>query len=94
MSTAKQTHNREEIQAWAESNGGVPAIVKNTEKNNHNGGILRIHFPSHSSQDEKFEQIDWDRFFEELESNKLDVLYQEKKADGEDSTFHKFVERN
>jgi hypothetical protein len=92
MSTAKQTHSRQEIQSWAESNGGVPAIVKDTAKNN-SGGVLRIHFPEHSENDDNFEQINWDRFFEELESNNLDLLYQETKADGEDSTFHKFVDR-
>ena len=92
MSTAKQTHNREEIKAWVESNGGVPSIVKGTEKNDE-GGVLRIHFPKHSDSNSNFEEVDWDRFFEELDSNKLDLLYQETKADGEASTFHKFVER-
>jgi hypothetical protein len=92
MSTAKQTHNHKEIQSWAESNGGVPAIVTGTDKKD-KGGLLRIHFPSHSDNNSNFEEIDWDRFFEEFDSNKLDFLYQESKADGEDSTFHKFVER-
>ena len=92
MSKVKQTHSHKEIQSWAESKGGVPSIVKDTDKKGE-GGVLRIHFPAHSNNNNDFEEIQWDRFFEELDSNQLDLLYQESKADGEDSTFHKFVER-
>ena len=92
MSTAKQTHNHTEIKAWVEGQSGVPAIIKNTHTNN-SDGLLRIHFPKHSNDQESFEEISWDKFFEELDANQLDFLYQEEKKSGEDSTFHKFVER-
>ncbi len=92
MSTAKQTHNHATIKAWVEKQGGVPAIIKDTHTQN-SEGLLRIHFPKHSKDNDSFEEISWDKFFEELDSNQLDLLYQEEKQDGEDSTFHKFVER-
>lgn len=56
-------------------------------------GVIRIHFPENSDNDDKFEEIEWDDFFEKFEENKLDFLYQDKKASGETSTFHKFVNR-
>lgn len=92
MSTAKQTHNHAEIKAWVESQGGVPAIIKDTHTDS-SDGLLRIHFPSHSKDNGSFEEITWDKFFEALDDNELDLLYQEEKKSGEDSTFHKFVER-
>lgn len=93
MSSSKQTHNHATIKAWAEEHGGVPAIVADTAKSN-NGGILRIHFPKHSDHSSDLKEIDWDTFFKTFEEEKLDFLYQEKKADGEESTFHKFVARD
>lgn len=93
MSSSKQTHNHATIKAWAEEHGGVPAIVADTAKSN-NGGILRIHFPKHSDHSSDLKEIDWDTFFKTFDEEKLDFLYQEKKADGEGSTFHKFVARD
>jgi hypothetical protein len=55
--------------------------------------VLRIHFPQRSENDQDFEQLSWDDFFKNFDRKKLEFLYQEKKADGEISTFHKFVER-
>jgi len=93
MSTSsKQTNNHEEIKKWAEERGGVPAKIKGTGKGD-DEGVLRIHFPEHSDNDDRFEQISWDDFFEKFDESELDFLYQDKKADGEESTFHKFVER-
>ncbi|KIA88400.1 1,4-alpha-glucan branching enzyme [Pedobacter kyungheensis] len=93
MSSSKQTHNHATIKAWAEEHGGVPAIVADTAKSN-NGGILRIHFPKHSDHSSDLKEIDWGTFFKIFDEEKLDFLYQEKKADGEESTFHKFVARD
>ena len=92
MSSSKQTHNHGTIKAWAEEHGGVPAIVADTAKSS--GGILRIHFPKHSYHSSDLKEIDWDTFFKTFDEEKLDFLYQEKKADGEESTFHKFVARD
>lgn len=90
-SESSTTHDHKKIQKWAEERGGVPAKIKHTGKSE-DEGVLRIHFPKHSHND-SFEEITWEEFFENFDDNKLDLLYQEKKADGETSTFHKFVER-
>lgn len=91
MSTSNQTHDHKVIQKWAEDRGGVPAKVKDTEKNG-DKGVLRIHFPEHS-ESENLEEISWEAFFTDFDKENLDFLYQEKKADGETSTFHKLVDR-
>ncbi|WP_207425530.1 hypothetical protein [Pedobacter sp. SYSU D00535] len=91
-SSSETTHDHKKIQEWAEARGGVPASVKNTGRGD-DEGVLRIHFPDHSDNDDRFEQIEWEDFFEKFEEKKLDFLYQDKKADGEVSTFHKFVAR-
>lgn len=93
MSTSNTTHDHKIIQQWAEERGGVPAKIKGTGKEE-DEGVLRIHFPENSDSDENFEEIGWDDFFENFDNNKLDFLYQDKKADGETSTFHKFVKRS
>jgi hypothetical protein len=91
MSTSNQTHDHDTIQKWAEERNGVPAKVKGTEKNG-DEGILRIHFPENSDSSD-LEEISWEDFFKNFDQEKLDFLYQDKKADGETSTFHKFVNR-
>ncbi|WP_207534286.1 hypothetical protein [Desertivirga arenae] len=92
MSSSQKTHDHKKIQKWAEERGGVPAKIKNTGKDE-DDGVLRIHFPKHSDADDRFEEIPWVDFFQNFDENKLDLLYQDKKADGETSTFHKFVNR-
>jgi hypothetical protein len=91
--SSKQTHDHQEIKEWAEGRGGIPAKIKGTGKGD-DEGVLRIHFPEHSDKDDRFEEIEWDDFFEKFEENKLEFLYQDKKANGEQSTFHKFVSRS
>lgn len=90
MSASKQTHDHQIIKKWAEDRNGVPAKVSGTEKNDE--GILRIHFPEFSKSN-NLEEISWEDFFADFESDQLDFLYQEKKADGEISTFHKLISR-
>ncbi len=92
MSTSKQTNDHDEIRKWAETRGGVPAKVKGTG-NGDDEGILRIHFPANSESNDELEEIEWADFFEKFDSEKLDFLYQEEKADGQTSTFHKLVNR-
>lgn len=91
MSSSNQTHDHNTIKKWVEARKGVPARVKGTEKNG-DEGVLRIHFPSHSDST-NLEEIEWEDFFTDFDKDKLDFLYQDKKADGETSTFHKFVSR-
>jgi len=93
MSSSKQTHNHATIKAWAEKHGGIPAIVADTAKGK-NEGVLRIHFPKHSESKSDWKEIDWDTFFGNFDWNKLDFLYQEEKSAGNESTFHKFINRD
>lgn len=92
MSESQRTTDHQKIKAWAEARGGVPAKIKDTGKQS-SDGVLRIHFPERSNNDEEFEEISWNNLFENFDSNKLDFLYQDEKAGGEESTFHKFIER-
>jgi hypothetical protein len=87
MSSAKQTTDHQKIKEWTESRNGVPTVIKGTEDQEGNG-LLRIHFPQASS-DENFNEISWDKFFDEFDDKKLLFAYQED----EDSTFYKFVSR-
>ena len=91
MSESKKTTDRKAIKRWAEERKGVPAFVKGTENND--SGVLRIHFPEAGNNDENFDKVDWDQFFETFEDKNLAMLYQEEKQNGEKSTFHKFVNR-
>lgn len=90
MSESKQTSDRDTIIKWAEERKGVPSFIKDTESKN--GGVLRIHFPQASDNKEDFEKISWNEFFDVFESRNLTMLYQEKKENGETSTFHKFTD--
>jgi hypothetical protein len=84
-SETRTTTDHEEIRRWAEEHGGQPAVVNGTE-------ILRIDFPGGSGEDD-LQQIPWDEWFDIFDRNQLAFLYQEQKAGGEDSTFHKLVGR-
>ena len=75
MSESKKTTDPKEIQQWAEKHGGVPAIVKGTENDGKGEGVLRIHFPEKSDNDDKFEEISWEEFAREFEKNKLALVY-------------------
>lgn len=89
MSEARQTTNHDEIRRWAESRGGRPATVKDTEHGREHAGVLRIAF----RDDENLEDIDWDEFFDKFDEEALAFLYQEKTKEGKQSRFFKFVER-
>jgi hypothetical protein len=75
MSESKKTTDPKEIQQWAEKHGGVPAIVRGTENDGKGEGVLRIHFPEKSDDDDKFEEISWEEFAREFEKNKLALVY-------------------
>ncbi len=92
MNASGQTHDHNKIRKWAEERGGIPTKIKDTGRAD-DEGVLRIHFPKNSDNNDRFEEISWEDFFENFDENKLEFLYQDKKADGETSTFHKFIER-
>ena len=54
--------------------------------------MLRIDFPGGAGEEE-LETIDWSEWFRKFDESNLAFLYQEKKADGGDSTFFKLVKR-
>ena len=90
MSEGHTTTDHEKIKKWARDRDGMPATVKETEKNGH-AGILRIDF---GPREEGLEEISWDEFFRKFEEARLAFLYQDKTKDGKVSRFHKFVARD
>jgi hypothetical protein len=91
-STSHTTTDHNEIRNWVEGHKGTPASVRTTGSDS-DPGVLRIDFPGGTGTDE-LQHIDWDQWFEKFEDSDLAFLYQEKKSDGEDSTFFKLVNRN
>lgn len=88
--TSTTTTDHETIRRWVEERGGRPATVKGT--GNGDAGLLRIDYPG-EGDDESLQEISWDDFFDKFDKEKLAFLYQEKKADGQESRFSKFVSR-
>jgi hypothetical protein len=91
-SQGASTTDHDEIRRWAEGHDGKPASVRGTGDEN-DPGILRIDFPGGAGEDE-LEQISWDDWFEKFEQQQLAAIIQERKADGEPSTFMKLVKRD
>jgi hypothetical protein len=90
QSTTKKTTDHEEIRRWAEEHGGRPATVRGT--GNGGPGVLRIDFPGGAGEDQ-LEPISWDEWFRKFDDEGLAFVYQDEKADAEDSTFFKLVRR-
>jgi hypothetical protein len=90
-SSSKTTTDHDEIRQWVEAHEGAPSTVRGTG-NGEDAGILRIDFPGGAGED-ALEHIDWDEWFEKFDENNLAFLYQEQKANGDDSTFFKLVSR-
>jgi hypothetical protein len=89
-SQTNTTTDHDEIRRWVEEHGGKPAVVRQTKDDE--GGVLRIDFPGGAGEDE-LEPVSWDEWFEIFDRNRLALLYQDRKAGGEDSTFFKLVRR-
>ncbi|GAA4430347.1 hypothetical protein GCM10023169_33670 [Georgenia halophila] len=85
------TTDHDEIRRWVEAHGGRPASVSGTE-NAEGAGVLRIDFPGGAGTDQ-LDHIGWDEWFAKFDQENLALLYQQEKADGSDSTFHKLVSR-
>jgi hypothetical protein len=90
-SDTRTTTDHDEIRRWVEEHGGKPARVRGTGGGD-DPGVLRIDFPGGAGEDE-LEHISWDEWFQKFDEQNLAFLYQEQKADGEDSTFFKLVSR-
>lgn len=89
----RTTSDHDEIRHRVEEHHGVPATVRSTKGDESAVGVLRFDFPGGSGQ-ESLEHITWDQWFEEFDAEGLSLLYQLKKSDGQDSTFHKIVSRD
>ena len=91
-SDTRQTTDHDEIRRWVEDHDGRPAQVSGTESGDE-AGVLRIDFPGGAGGDD-LETISWDEWFSKFDDAGLALLYQERKADGSDSTFNKLVRRS
>jgi len=91
MALSKTTTDHDEIRKWAESRGAKPAEVSSTAKGSATG-ILRFEFPNAPHHnDGKLQEISWDEFFKKFDQSDLELIYQEKTADGQPSNFNKLV---
>lgn len=91
MALSKTTQDHEEIRRWAEARGAQPAEVASTHRKNE-PGILRFCFPDAPNRnDSSLKEISWEEFFEKFDENNLELVYQEKTADGKISNFNKLV---
>jgi hypothetical protein len=85
---AQTTTDHDEIQKWAESHGGKPAVVRSTHKQK-GVGIIRLEFPKAPHADNAaLEEISWDDFFKQFEESQLALLYDPK------SNFNKLIGRD
>lgn len=91
MALAKTTKDHDEIRKWAEARGGKPAAVAATEGENETG-IIRLMFPNAPHHnDDALEEIGWDEWFEKFDASGLELTYQEKTADGQQSDFNRLT---
>jgi alkylation response protein AidB-like acyl-CoA dehydrogenase len=95
MASSQQTvtTDHDEIRRWAEEHGGRPARVRGTGTGSGDDpGILRIDFPGGAGEQD-LEPISWEEWFEKFDEQGLAAVIQDRKADGDDSTFVKLVKR-
>lgn len=90
-STSHTTTDHKEIRRWVEDHDGTPSTVRGTARERA-PGVLRIDFPGGTTEAD-LQHIGWDEWFEKFDREKLAFLYQERKSDGDDSTFFKLVNR-
>ena len=91
MALSKTTQDHDEIRKWAESRGAKPCEVASTHKKGE-PGILRFCFPdAPNKNDSSLREIAWEEFFEKFDESDLELVYQEKTADGQKSNFNKLV---
>lgn len=91
-SESRTTTDHDEIRRWVEDHDGRPAQVRGTSGGGE-PGVLRIDFPGGAGA-EDLETVSWDEWFSKFDDAGLALLYQERKADGSDSTFNKLVQRS
>ncbi|WP_166035629.1 lamin tail domain-containing protein [Halorussus pelagicus] len=87
----RTTTDHDEIREWIEARDADPAHVQQTGEGD-DLGVLRIDFPD-DGPDRNLEPVPWDRFFGKFEEADLAFRYQNEKKNGEESYFHRFVNR-
>lgn len=87
----KTTTDHEAIRKWAERRDAIPAHVLGTG-DDEDVGVLRLDFPEEEA-DANLEEISWDDFSEKFDRENLAFRYQDQKKSGEESYFHRFVQR-
>ena len=86
------TKDHDEIRRWAEARNAIPCEVAGTERGEE-PGILRFEFPgARDRNDDKLREISWNDFFHKFDENNLELLYQEKTAEGQQSNFNKLIQ--
>ncbi|MEX0930335.1 MAG: hypothetical protein WDZ79_01510 [Candidatus Paceibacterota bacterium] len=85
----KTTTDRDEIRAWIEEYGGEPAVVagSTTEEGSE---LLRVNFTGDSA----YRTIEWEEFFDRLESRGLAFSYNNDGIEGSPEENFKIVDRN
>lgn len=85
---SQTTTDHDAIKTWAEGKGGRPAAVTATEGSGQSGETIRLMFPDSAQSDsDGLEEISWDEWFQQFDSNGLALVYEE------DSQFNKLVSR-
>jgi len=90
--------DHKEIQKWAESLDGKPAIIEDPEVGGDNVG-LRIDFPGVKDEELLSENrnttrdVSWERFFEVLESKNMAFMHTNEEKPRNPSMAYKFVNR-
>jgi hypothetical protein len=82
------TRDHEVIQHWADERKAKPATIEGTEHDDHLG-VLRFDFPGYDSGG-KLKDVSWDEWFKTFDDRQLVMLFQETKADGDQSNFFRF----
>lgn len=89
------TREHDVIQHWAEDRDATPATVPGTEHGNR-AGVLRFEFGRRDGGDDdsRLQTIAWDEWFKTFDRRDLVFLFQEHKANGDQSNFFHFDNPN
>lgn len=80
-----------QIRRWAQERRARPVAVRSIHSDDYIG-MIRLDFPGYRGED-SLQEISWDEWFEDFDDRNLALVVQEETADGEQSTFHKLVQR-
>lgn len=77
----KYTTDNDEIRAWIEEHGGVPAVLKGVSEEGGEESADMLHI-SFDQKDPNMEAMSWDEFFERLENERLALSYDDAAPTG------------